>query len=141
MLDIKFIRENPDLIKAAAKKKKINFDVDELLKVEEKRSALLAEVESMRSEQNSFTDKIASATDQAERQGMIDQMKVFKDKLAEKENKLKEIMEAWRLLMVQVPNVPDVTVPDGESDADNKEVRRWGEPTKFSASLSLNTFI
>ena len=132
MLDIKFIRENPELIKLAAKKKKINFDVDALLKVEEKRSALLAEVESMRSLQNSFTDKIASATDQADRQGMIDQMKVLKEKLAEKEDRLKEVMEAWRGLMVQVPNVPDVTVPYGESDADNKEVKRWGEPTKFS---------
>ena len=63
---------------------------------------------------------------------MIDQMKVFKDKLAKEEDKLKEVMEEWRLLMVQVPNVPDVTVPDGESDADNKEVKRWGEPTRFS---------
>lgn len=132
MLDIKFIRENPDLIKSAAKKKKIDFDVEVLLKVEEKRSALLAEVESMRSEQNTYTDKIARATDQGERQGMIDQMKVFKEKLAEKEDALKAVMEEWRALMVQVPNVPDVTVPDGESDADNKEVKRWGEPTKFS---------
>ena len=132
MLDIKFIRENPDLIRAAAKKKKIDFNVDTLLAVEEKRSALLAEVEAMRGEQNTFTDKIARATVEAERQGMIDQMKVFKDKLAKEEDKLKEVMEEWRLLMVQVPNVPDVTVPDGESDANNKEVKRWGEPTRFS---------
>ena len=132
MLDIKFIRENPDLIKQAARKKKIDFNVDTLLQVEEKRSALLAEVELMRAEQNTFTDKIARATDQDERQGMIDQMKTFKDGLTAKENKLKEVIEEWRLLMVQVPNVPDVTVPEGESDADNKEVKRWGEPTKFS---------
>lgn len=131
MLDIKFIRENPDLIRAAATKKHIDFDVDSLLAAEEKRSALLVLVESMRAEQNSFTEKIARATDQAERQSMIDEMKIFKDKLAEKEEELKQVMEIWRLLMLQVPNVPDISVPEGGGDEDNQEVKRWGEPTQF----------
>lgn len=132
MLDIKFIRENPDLIKSAAKKKHIDFDVDSLIATEEKRSALLTEVESMRAEQNSFTDKIARASDQIERQGMIDRMKTFKDTIAEKEEELKQVMEIWRNLMLQVPNVPDISVPDGGGDEDNQEVKRWGEPTKFN---------
>ena len=85
MLDIKFIRENPDLIKAAAKKKRIDFNVDELLRLEGRRSALLTEVETMRAEQNSYTDKIARASDQTERQSMIDQMKLLKDTLMAKE--------------------------------------------------------
>ena len=132
MLDIKFIRENPDLIRAAAKKKHIDFDVAVLLAVEEKRSALLVEVESMRAEQNSFTDKIASASDKDERQAMIDTMKTLKDKIAAKEDELKGILENWRVLMLQVPNVPDISVPDGDGDEDNQEVKRWGEPTKFT---------
>ncbi len=132
MLDIKFIRENPDLIKMAAKKKSIDFDVDNLLMIEEKRSRLLVEVESMRAEQNSFTDKIASTTEQKERQDMIDEMKVLKDKLAMKDTELKTIMEEWRELMLLVPNVPDITVPEGAGDEDNQEMKRWGEPTKFS---------
>ena len=131
MLDIKFIRENPDLIKDAARKKRIDFTVDELLVAETKRVELLKEVEDMRAEQNSFTDKIARATDQAERQGMIDQMKSFKETVATKEEELKGVMESWRLLMLQVPNVPDITVPEGESDAQNLEVKKWGEPAKF----------
>lgn len=131
MLDIKFIRENPDLIRAAAAKKHIDFNVDGLLAAEEKRSALLMLVESMRAEQNSYTDKIARATDPSERQSMIDEMKIFKDKLAEKEEELKQVMEEWRLLMLQVPNVPDISVPEGGGDEDNQEVKRWGEPTKF----------
>lgn len=132
MLDIKFIRENPDLIKSAATKKHIDFDVESLILAEEKRSALLTEVEAMRAEQNSFTDKIASATNADERQSMIDAMKIYKDKIAAKEEELKQIMEIWRALMLQVPNVPDVSVPDGGGDEDNKEVKRWGEPTNFS---------
>ena len=132
MLDIKFIRENPDLITAAATKKHINFDLAPLLEREEKRSALLSEVEAMRAEQNSFTDKIARATDQGERQNMINQMKVFKETLLSKEEELKVVMEEWRALMLQVPNVPDITVPEGAGDEDNKEVKVWGEPTRFN---------
>jgi seryl-tRNA synthetase len=85
----------------------------------------------MRAEQNTFSDKIARASDPSERQAMIDQMKTFKDGLGAKEEELKGIMEKWRSLMVQVPNVPDVSVPEGESDAQNVEVRKWGEPTHF----------
>jgi seryl-tRNA synthetase len=132
MLDIKFIRENPDLIREAARKKRIDFTVDELLRLESLRSSLLVEVEGMRAEQNSFTDKIARATDPSERQAMIDQMKVFKEQLALKEEELKGVMDAWRLEMLKVPNVPDISVPEGVDDAQNQEVKRWGEPTSFA---------
>jgi seryl-tRNA synthetase len=132
MLDIKFIRENPDLIRSATAKKHIDFDVDTLIALELERSTLLTKVESMRAEQNSFTDKIARADDQTERQGMIDQMKTLKEQLAGKEEELKQVMDVWRVLMLQVPNVPDISVPEGAGDEDNQEVNRWGEPTKFA---------
>jgi len=131
MLDIKFIRENTDHIKEAVRKKHLNFNVDELITLDVKRSDLLLAVENMRAEQNSFTEKIARATDSVERQAMIDQMRTFKESLVSKESELKEVMEEWRELMLLVPNVPDISVPEGESDADNKEVKRWGEPTTF----------
>jgi seryl-tRNA synthetase len=85
----------------------------------------------MRAKQNSYSDKIAAAKDAAERQGMIDEMKSLKEGLAKKEEELKEVMEEWRLLMLGVPNVPDISVPDGDGDQDNKEVKRWGDPTSF----------
>lgn len=132
MLDIKFIRENPDLIKEAVRKKHLDFNVDELLSAEEKRTTLLTLVEGMRAEQNSFTEKIARATDQAERQGMIDQMKAFKESMAAKEEELKVAMEVWRNLMLLVPNVPDVSVPEGEGDEQNVEVRKVGELPQFA---------
>ena len=74
MLDIKFIRENSDLIKEAARKKHLSFNVDELLAAEERRLDLLSDVEKMRAEQNVATDKIAQATDHVLRQAMIDEM-------------------------------------------------------------------
>ncbi len=131
MLDIKFIRENPDIIKEAVRKKHLDFNVDELLSAEEKRTALLTEVETMRAEQNAITDQIARTSSAEERQTMIDRMKTFKETLSMKEAELNSVMEIWRNLMLRVPNVPDISVPEGESDDQNVEVRRVGEPTQF----------
>lgn len=131
MLDIKFIRENPDLIKDAVRKKHLDLDIDELLEAERKRTALLGEVEEMRARQNTITDTIARSSSSEERERMIGEMKVFKETLAMKEAELNSAMEIWRALMLRVPNVPDVSVPEGDSDAENLEVRRVGEPTKF----------
>jgi seryl-tRNA synthetase len=131
MLDIKFIRENPDIIKEAVRKKHLDFNVDELLSAEEKRTALLTEVETMRAEQNTITDQIARTSSAEERQTMIERMKTFKETLSMKEAELNSVMEIWRNLMLRVPNVPDISVPEGESDDQNVEVRRVGEPTQF----------
>ena len=131
MLDIKFIRENPDLIKDAVRKKHLDFNVDELLAAEEKRTALLTEVEQMRAEQNTITDQIARTAEPEERQAMIGRMKTFKETLSMKEAELNSVMEIWRNLMLRVPNVPDISVPEGESDAENVEVRTVGELPQF----------
>lgn len=134
MLDIKFIRDNPDLIKEAARKKHLTFNVDDLLIVDGERIEILAQVERLRAEQNDFSEKIARTTDPTERARMIEEMRGLKEDLAAKEESLRRVMERWRALMLEVPNVPDITVPEGESDAENKEVKRWGEPTKFAFS-------
>ncbi len=131
MLDIKFIRENPELIKSAAEKKLINFDVDALCALDDKRLTALKEVEALRAEQNGANAAIASATDKEDRESRISSMREVKDKLTNKEEELKNIMAEWRNLMLMCPNVPDITVPDGETDEDNQEVSKWGEPTKF----------
>lgn len=132
MLDIKFIRENSDLVKAAATKKHIDFDVSALVTLDDERLALLSEVEAMRAKQNSVSDQIVATTDPVVRGSLIDEMKILKESLQEKEAALKEVMTAWQRLMVQVPNIPDATVPEGESDADNEVVRTWGEQIAFT---------
>lgn len=132
MLDIKFIRENPELIREAARKKHSKFVLDDLLLLEEKRLDLLAEVETMRAEQNVASENIAKATDPGARAEMISQMKSLKEKLVVKEEDLKKTMEDWRAQMLLVPNVPDISVPEGESDKDNQSVKTWGEKPNFS---------
>lgn len=130
MLDIKFIRENSDLVKQAAKKKHIKFDVDELIKVDTNRLELLKSVEELRAQQNSASESITKATGE-ERNGLIDSMRRVKDDLKKKEEELEEVMKTWRSLMLRVPNIPDMSVAEGVDENDNVEVKKWGNIPEF----------
>jgi seryl-tRNA synthetase len=131
MLDIKFIRENSELIKEAARKKHIQFDVAELLDVDKKRLDILQKVETMRAEQNKASQDIVKFTDAIAKEALLNKMKTLKEQLAGSEEMLKKVTAQWQNLMLLVPNIPDMTVPEGDSDADNVEVKVWGEKTKF----------
>lgn len=131
MLDIKFIRENKDLIKMGAAKKRMSFDVDALLAVDDKRRALLLVVEEKRAKQNEVGQKIPTASPE-EKQTLVAEMTTLKEQLQKEEEELKTIMIEWRELMVQVPNIPDMSVPEGKDDSENVEVRTWGEIPEFS---------
>ncbi len=131
MLDIKFIKENKDLVKMACQKKHSPFNVDDLVSIDEKRISLLGEVESLRAEQNKMNTSISIEKDMTARSQMINEMKMLKEDLGKKEEDLKTVMVEWQALMLQVPNIPDMSVPDGDSDAENQEVKKWGEQTKF----------
>jgi len=132
MLDIKFIKENKEIIKEGAKKKHIEVNVDNLIEVDDKRLALLLSVEGLRSEQNKMNNSIAIEKDMNARFQMINEMKMVKEDLTKKEEELKEIMKDWQSLMLSIPNVPDISVPEGNDDADNQEIKTWGEKTVFS---------
>ncbi|MBU6370500.1 MAG: serine--tRNA ligase [Patescibacteria group bacterium] len=131
MLDIKFIRENPDLISEAARKKHVKFDVKDLVKADDMRRELLVSIESKRAGQNEASQRLPQIKDDAAKRELLGQMKLLKEDLQKEEEKLKEVMKNWQELMLRVPNIPDVSVPEGESDANNKEVKKWGEIPKF----------
>jgi seryl-tRNA synthetase len=131
MLDIKFIRENKDLIEAGAKKKHVKFDVSELISVDDKRKELLTLTENKKAEQNKFSDEIIKVQDPVEKKQLIDEMKTVKDDLTKGEEELKEVMKQWQGLMLQVPNIPDISVPEGDDDSANQEYSVWGEIPKF----------
>jgi len=132
MLDINFIRENKELIKEGARKKLIDFDIDRLISIDDKRRETLRLVEEKRAQQNKATGEIAKTEDPAGQAKAISEMKELKLELQKEEEKLKKIMKEWQMLMLQVPNVPDVSVPEGKDDEDNKEIKTWGEKTQFS---------
>lgn len=131
MLDIKFIRENVDIVKMAATKKKIKVDIDRLVKVDDERREIMQRLEGKRAEQKKVSDNIPTTSDVAARQRLIGEMQALKTDIQTDEEALKPVMEEWHKLMLQVPNIPDMTVPDGDSDADNEEIRVWGEQTIF----------
>lgn len=133
MLDIKFIKENPDLIREAARKKRIAFDIDPLLRAEEKRIALTGEAEALRAKQNEVSRTIGTLAPEA-REAVLAEMKALKESLSKIEAELQSVMDEWRKQMLLVPNVPDISVPEGDSDAENKEVKVWGTPTRFDFS-------
>ncbi len=134
MLDIHFIRENADLVKAGAIKKKINVDIDRLLAVDDQRKTLRQGLDEKRAEQNRASDRIALAKGD-ERQNLIEGMQHLKAGMVEGEEEYKKVMEEWQKLMLEVPNIPDMSVPDGESDADNIEVKKWGDIPAFDFAL------
>ena len=130
MLDIKFIRENKDIVKAGAQKKRVKVDIDALIALDDKRKELLSSIEAKRAEQNTVGAKIASAG--ADKASLLESMKTLKSALQKQEEELKGVMKDWQMLMLQVPNVPDVSVPDGATDADNQEKKSWGEKPSFN---------
>lgn len=125
MLDIKFIRENKDLVAEGARKKHIELDLDALVKLDEKRKDLQAMIDEKRAEQNVASDMIVKASPE-ERAALIEKMQSLKETMKLQEESLQEVLQKWRALMLMVPNVPDVSVPDGESDAENQETKTWG---------------
>ena len=131
MLDIKFIRENADIIKAGAAKKHIEVDLDRLFVVDDERKQLRQSFDLKRAEQNRRSNEIQRATG-AEREKLLEAMRQLKSGMVEGEERLKEVMEEWQKLMLTVPNIPDMSVPEGDSDADNIEVKVWGEKPEFA---------
>lgn len=131
MLDIHFIRENSDLVKAGAQKKHIEVDIDRLLVVDDERKQLRQQLDEKRAEQNRASRTIALAKDD-ERVRLLEAMRFLKEGMTEAEERYKVVLEEWQKLMLLVPNLPDMTVPEGESDADNTEIRVWGEKPAFS---------
>jgi len=131
MLDIKFIRENKDIVAAGAKKKRIDIDLSRLISLDDERLKMLKEVETLRSEVNRVSNDIGRNQDPALKVQLIEEMRIVKEDIKDKEAKLKSVVSEWQRLMLDVPNVPDISVPDGASDADNKEIKVWGEQPSF----------
>lgn len=124
MLDIKFIRDNTDIVKAALAKRHYAFDLERLLELDELRRVQMQEVERLRAEQNAASKNFS----ENERENL----KALKEKLQKKEEELKRTEEEFDKMMLLVPNIPDPIVPEGKSEKDNVEIRNWGNLPKFA---------
>lgn len=131
MLDITFIREHPELVKAGAQKKRLKVDIDRLLEVDRQRRALLTEIEQRRAERNRQSRGAAEEAPR-EREARLAGTRALAERLKQLEAELAPLEHEFDGLMLQVPNVPAADVPEGLTEANNVEVRRWGVVPTFS---------
>ena len=132
MLDIKFIRENKDIVQEGAKKKMVDIDIDKLIELDDQRLKELKEVEELRSEINKVSNDIGRDQDPALKIQLIEEMRAVKEDIKSKEEQLRNTTLEWQKIMLQVPNVPDMSVPDGKTDEENKEIKVWGNKPNFN---------
>lgn len=134
MLDIKFIRENPEIIKKAIKDKQLSgtVDIDELLKIDSEMREIDLKLNDLRQKRNDLNDKIKTVKDASERDVLIKENSVLKPQVQELESKLAELTPKFDEMMLWVPNIPASDVPFGEGEEDNVEVKKVGEIPTFS---------
>jgi seryl-tRNA synthetase len=132
MLDIKYIHEHQKELKTAIKNKGIVLDLDELLAADRERIRLLRATEELKEEKNRLNSEINTAKTESERKTAINKGKEIKNKLAKLEPELNKWIARFNELMAMVPVIPSPDTPIGKSDADNKEIFRWGEQKKFN---------
>ena len=130
MLDIKFIRENLELVRASAVKKHMEIDFDRLLELDESRRAAIGEVEGIRATKNEWSKKIPKLQGDEKKQA-IATMKEAGAREKELSTQLKEVEASFEELMLLVPNVCAPDVPEGKDDAENVELRTWGTRPEF----------
>jgi len=131
MIDIKKLRENPDYFKEGARKKHFEVDIDSILKLDETRRSIQASVDSRRRELGDKSGAMKSASS-AERKALQAELKDFSRAIKEDEGRMRDIDERRNELLLLVPNPPMDDVPEGRDESDNVEIRRVGEPPKFS---------
>lgn len=131
MLDIKFIRENPDKLKKSLKDRGVDFDVEYLIGLDERRRAKIKEVDDLRARQNEFTPMMVNISGQA-RVELINEAQSVKKKLGDAEFESKSLEAEFLELMYKLPNIPQPEVPVGKGEGDNKVLREVGKKPKFS---------
>ncbi len=132
MLDIKRIRQNPEEVKAAVERRGKKTRIDELLSEDEKRRQILADAEAKKAKKNEVSKKIPAMKKAGEDTAPIfEEMKKLGDEIKKDDDKLAQIDATIKEILLSIPNTPNPGIPDGLSDADNVEVKKFMEPTKF----------
>lgn len=136
MLDIKVIREEPERVRQAIRDRGMKAevaDIDGILELDEKRRGLLVEVEDLKHQRNEASEAIValkgSGGDSSE---IVERMRSISERIKEMDLRVREIEERLAVLMLDVPNIPDASVPVGPDETANVEVRLWGEPPSFT---------
>jgi len=128
MLDLKYIRENPDLVRTATENKNELADIDKILELDQKRRSVIAEVEKLKALKRRVSEQIAGKKKNKEDSSEdIARMKEVGQKITDLDNNLRSLKEALDYHLLRVPNIPDDTVPAGADEESNVTIREWGK--------------
>ena len=125
MLDIRTIRDDPEAVRAGAARKRIPLDLDRLLALDDRRRALIRQVEDVKAEQRRRGKAVGSLAPEA-RGAEVAALAQLKESIGAGEAELASVMAEWEALMLRVPNIPAPEVPDGKDESENVELRRVG---------------
>ena len=135
MLDIKRIRENlEDIEKAMEIRGEKEFDLDAVVELDNQRRELLKEVEVLKNEMNVEQKKIPQLMKEGKKEEAEAEkvkLKELSDNIKALDEKVKKVQEELQYRLLRIPNVPNANVPQGDTDEDNVEIRKWGEPRNF----------
>ena len=132
MLDMKFVRENPEKVIEAVHNRNGELNLDEFLALDKERRELTQQVEVLKNERNTASKAIGQLKKAGENaEEKMAEVRTIGDKIAADDTRLREIEARLKEIMLSIPNVPAEDCPIGKSDEDNPEVRKWGEPRKF----------
>jgi seryl-tRNA synthetase len=130
MIDLRLLRENPDLFREASRNKRIPADIDAVVETDARLRELRVEVENLRSERNRVSKSVGKLQGAA-REAALDEARTLRERLERGEPELKRLEERLAELLLTVPNLPSPEAPVGEGEEQNVELRRWGTPRAF----------
>lgn len=134
MLDIKVIRENPERVKQAMHSRNMDLDakIDELLAIDVERRQLTVQVDALKQKQNEASKQIPVLKKEGkDTSAIFAEMAEIKTEVKDLDKKQSDLETKQKSILLEIPNIPDESVPIGKDDTENVEVRRWGEPTQF----------
>ncbi|GAA0674951.1 MAG: serine--tRNA ligase [Clostridium cadaveris] len=135
MLDLKMLRSKTEEVKAAMQNRGEDFDIsqiDEVIALDEEKRGILVKVEELKARRNQESKKVPQLKKAGEDvTAIMEDMRKIGEEIKAYDDKVSEINEKINYIMLRIPNIPNDQVPEGGSDEDNLEIKRWGEPTKF----------
>src|SRR3712207_3918452 len=131
MLDLKYIRENAAAVEENSKNRGVEVDVGLVVRLADRRSELIQELNELRQRQNQIAKSIGKERDPDARETLITESKITKERIPERETELARVEEQLREEHLKVPNMTHPEAPIGKDDSENVEIRRWGDPPDF----------
>src|SRR3972149_3223890 len=128
MLDINLVRNQPDIVRASMKARRLDAPIDRALELDGQRRSMVTEVEKLKAERNAASKAIRQIKDPAEKQAKIAEQKGLGDKIAALDDQVRQVEAELDTLLSGIPNVLDARVPDGDGDSQNVVIKTVGGP-------------